>query len=50
MIVVAVDDIEEGLRKCNATMQNILIVMIKILRIEISIIIKKNMDKHCKYI
>ena len=44
------DDIEEGLRKYNATMQNILIVMIKILRIEISIIIKKNMDKHCKYI
>ena len=41
MIVVAVDDIEEGLRKCNATMQNILIVMIKILRIEISIIIQK---------
>ena len=41
MIVVAVDDIEEGLRKYNATMQNILIVMIKILRIGISIIIKK---------
>ena len=44
------DDIEVSLRKYNATMQNILIVMIKILRIEISIIIKKNMDKHCKYI
>ena len=39
-----------SLRKYNATMQNILIVMIKILRIEISIIIKKNMAKHCKYI
>ena len=43
------DDIEEGLRKYNATMQNILIVMIKILRIGISIIIKKNMAEHCKY-
>ena len=30
-----------SLRKYNATMQNILIVMIKILRIGISIIIKK---------
>ena len=35
------DDIEVSLRKYNATMQNILIVMIKILRIGISIIIKK---------